>query len=990
MNNNSDLKSRKNIISEQLSRSAQLSDTLPLDKSLILKLVYEIFKESYDQKNVHEIAVNIVNTIKSVTSISAVGLRLKNGNDFNIVASAGFSPDFIDAENSLLCCHDNGTCPDTDANSVKLCCMCGLVISGNTVPGEGITSYGSFWTSDSVDFAARNNLADYTDNVRGRCLDEGYKSIALIPVRSGDETIGLLILNDRRTDFFNLEVVELFEELAKSIAVALDMHTRTNRIISDYNNSKELLSKLSDFMVSLDIYGNILAVSSDISEYFDFTIDEVKGKNVYSIDLFDIGRDVWSRIMDDAVQTGVGFEREVISKNLAGGIVFMMKILPQYEGRELNSLTLIFNDITEYTNNELIHIAHESFLKTALDSSREGIIVINTLSDTLTYVNKHARRFRHNFTHNHVVADTLEQFFSGIEVSDLKGNLFDISNAAFNVRIERGGKVCKHLQLKNESGETAIINFCFTPEDNLEDNAGVGVIVFIDISDIITLKSQRDDLQERFTALFNLLPDTLVISRFTDGKILEVNAKCYDMFGISRAEAVGNTIESLGVCVNSELMRDFFEPVKDGKVIDNITVKLKRKNNELFDANIYAQGIYYAGVFCILSVVRDVSEVLNLSDKLKQSEKMSAIGQLVGGVAHDFNNQLTGILGYSDFLVSNLDDPDLKGYAQNIATCAVRSADLTEKLLAFSRKSEFKKVPIDVHSVLLEVINMLEHSIDKKITIGKKFNAVPSTTTGDPSQLQNALLNLGINARDAISDDIGMISFITENIKIDSTYYDFKGFSVEPGNYICIKVRDTGTGMNAEIISKIFEPFFTTKGEGKGTGMGLAAVWDTVKQHKGFINVNSRIGSGTTFELVLPEIPDNNIVRKIEKKAHGKGRILLVDDEEIVRILGGQMLNDLGYKVVTSNNGYEGVTLFEKEHDDIDLIILDMIMPKMSGREAFLNMKRIDPEVKIIITTGYASGNEVREVLKMGALGVMKKPFYLEDLSSLIGKVLES
>ncbi len=987
MDNNFDLKSSSNKLFEHIHAAARYAGTLPLDKSTLLKLAYEIFRESYDNKTVPEIASNIVNTIKSVTSVSAVGLRLKNGDDYNIVASVGLSSEFLKAENSLLC-PNCGRTGDTECK--QLYCMCGLVLSGNIAHGEGVTAYGSFWTSDSVDFTARNNLADFTDKVRGRCIEEGFKSIALIPIRSGKETIGLLLLNDRRTDFINLEIVELFEELAKSIAITLDMHTRNDRIISDYNNSQELLSRLSDFMLNVDIYGNILMLSDSASEYFDIIINEVVGKNVFSIDLFDIGREVWSRLLDDAVQTGVGFEREVISKNLSGGIVFMLKVLPQYEGSDLNSLTIIFTDITEYTNNELAHLENESFLKTALDSSREGIIVIDTQNDNLSYVNKHARRFRHNFTHNHVVAESIEQFFLGVDVYDMKGNAFDTSNCAFQNRIKRGGKICKHLQLKNESGEIAIINFCFTPDENSEDNSGIGVIVFIDISDILTLKSQRDDLQERFTALFNLLPDTVVISRFSDGKILEVNAKCYEMFGISRAEAVGNTIENLGVCVNIELLRDFFDPLKDGQVIDNMTVTLKRSNNQLFEAKVYAQGIYYAGVFCIISVVRDVSEVRDLSEKLKQAEKMSAIGQLVGGVAHDFNNQLTGILGYSDFLVSNLEDPDLKGYAQNIATCAVRSADLTEKLLAFSRKSELKKMPIDVHAVLIEVINMLEHSIDKKITIGKKFNAAPSTTIGDPSQLQNALLNLGINARDAISDDIGMISFITENIKIESAYYDFKGFTVEPGNYICIKVRDTGTGMNAEIVSKIFEPFFTTKGEGRGTGMGLAAVWDTVKQHKGFINVNSRLGSGTTFEMVLPEIPDDNIVRKIERKVHGKGRILLVDDEEIVRIIGGQMLSDLGYKVITCNNGSEGVKLFEKEHGDIDLIILDMIMPKMSGREAFLNMKRIDPEVKIIITTGYSRGNEVREVLKMGAFGVMKKPFYMEDIAKLIEKVLES
>ncbi|PKL39435.1 MAG: hypothetical protein CVV41_21160 [Candidatus Riflebacteria bacterium HGW-Riflebacteria-1] len=387
----------------------------------------------------------------------------------------------------------------------------------------------------------------------------------------------------------------------------------------------------------------------------------------------------------------------------------------------------------------------------------------------------------------------------------------------------------------------------------------------------------------------------------------------------------------------------------------------------------------------------DVTDRIMLEDRLRHGEKMEAIGQLAGGVAHDFNNQLSGILGFAELLAKKLEnEPQLKKMAESIMTSALRSADLTRQLLAFARKGKFVSTPVDAHHLIAEVISLLQHSIDRRITITQQLEAAIPVVAGDPGQLQNAILNLAINARDAMPEG-GTLSFSTKNIDI---HEKVMGHDLPPGSYLQICVSDTGTGMNEEVKSRLFEPFFTTKQHGKGTGLGLAATYGAIKNHGGAISVYTELHKGTTFRVLLPVGKhDGQPEVHISKSSGcipGKGNILLVDDETIVREATAKILEDLGYKVLECRDGEEAAELFRAISHDVDAVILDMVMPRLAGPETFAAMRAINPSVKVLLASGFSINGAASGLLKAGAAGFLQKPYQIDELSQKLHEILRS
>jgi CheY-like chemotaxis protein len=372
---------------------------------------------------------------------------------------------------------------------------------------------------------------------------------------------------------------------------------------------------------------------------------------------------------------------------------------------------------------------------------------------------------------------------------------------------------------------------------------------------------------------------------------------------------------------------------------------------------------------------------------------MQAVGQLAGGIAHDFNNQLVGIVGCADILRAELaEHPELISFADKILGSARRASDLTAHLLAFARKGKFLAVPVDLHDIINEVVALLERSIDKQIHITLGLGAHPPTTLGDPSQLQNCFLNLALNARDAMPNG-GELRFMTSIVHIDEEYCRANPYAIEAGDHVEISVSDTGVGMNQTVIEHIFEPFFTTKEKEKGTGMGLAAVYGTVKNHKGTIGVYSEVGRGTTFRVHLPLLIETEVPRTAEPEAQPIGappgaHILLVDDEEMVCETTCTMLRSLGYRVSICRNGQDAVDFIEHSADEIDLVILDMIMPVMGGGATFDALKKVNSGVRVLVSSGYSLEGEAQEILDRGARGFVQKPFLKTKLSRAVREAL--
>ncbi|WP_051309142.1 PocR ligand-binding domain-containing protein [Desulfogranum japonicum] len=395
----------------------------------------------------------------------------------------------------------------------------------------------------------------------------------------------------------------------------------------------------------------------------------------------------------------------------------------------------------------------------------------------------------------------------------------------------------------------------------------------------------------------------------------------------------------------------------------------------------------------VLGISRDISDRLKvekekeiLQEKLAHSQKMDAIGQLAGGIAHDFNNMLSGIKGATELLELVVqDNPKAEKYLEIIHTATDRTTSLIKKLLAFGRKGKQISSPVNLHTVLRDTLTILKSSIDKRITIETQFNAKQIKVTGDPAQLQNSFLNLFINARDAMPDG-GVLFISTSNIDLNNpspTKHD----PLKKGTYLVISIQDSGHGIPEDIQPNIFEPFFTTKDTGKGTGLGLAAVYGTIKDHHGDINVTSTPGLGTIFTILLPIAASEKYTltsRNEEHVVQGKGTILLVDDEDIIRTTGTLLLEEIGYQILLAENGEQAVNMYRELMDTIDLVILDVVMPVMDGRDAYRQLRATNPDIPIIISSGFAKDISMSEILADGRTSFIMKPFNFAELSKLV------
>jgi signal transduction histidine kinase/ActR/RegA family two-component response regulator len=394
---------------------------------------------------------------------------------------------------------------------------------------------------------------------------------------------------------------------------------------------------------------------------------------------------------------------------------------------------------------------------------------------------------------------------------------------------------------------------------------------------------------------------------------------------------------------------------------------------------------------------KTITELRETKDELFHAQKLEAIGRLAGGVAHDFNNILGAISGYADLIRRKYaGDPTLDKYATSIINSSVRAADLTAKLLAYARKGRIEMTAFDMHQVVSDVIDICKHTMDKKIILCQDLAAAQSSVMGDRNQLQNAVMNLALNARDAMSEG-GKMTFATEDVILSEGATGNPAYSVTPGRYLKFCLIDTGTGMDQATLAKAFEPFFTTKEKGKGTGLGLSSVYGTVKSHNGYVELKSEVGVGTRAEIYLP------LTRQVEQKtgdavkeiSRGHGTVLFADDEQAVREMTSEMIRELGYSVVTCADGQEALEHYQAHSTEIDLVVLDIIMPRLGGYDCFKAMKAINPKLKALACSGYVINDEVRKMLEQGALGFIQKPFSLKTFagairSALSGKALSA
>jgi PAS domain S-box-containing protein len=545
------------------------------------------------------------------------------------------------------------------------------------------------------------------------------------------------------------------------------------------------------------------------------------------------------------------------------------------------------------------------------------------------------------------------------------------------------------FQHRLSSGEVRDVEVCTGPI-----SIGGRTLLFSVITDVTDRKRAEQALREseqRYRALFDESRDGVWLNA-RDGTLIDANEAFLDLLGLTREE-VGhwNVIKAYRDPADRVRFQNTIE--RNGSVGD-YDLKLKKKDGTEIDCQLTAtlrldeegKVVGYQGI------IRDMTERKKLEQQLLQSQKMEAIGTLAGGIAHDFNNLLTVILGYSELIVSEKNEGD-RDYEdlKKVIHAGRSAADMVQQILAFSRKTETKFWPINLNKQIPQLRKMLSRLIPRTTEVQIDLDPDLPTVNADPAQIDQVLMNLAVNARDAMPNG-GRLRIETKAVVLDEDYCSTH-IEASKGPHALLTVSDTGTGIDRATSDRIFEPFYTTKKPGQGTGLGLAMVYGIVKSHGGHITVHSELGAGTAFRIYIPAhqvAAELDVATSGEFAALGIGTILLADDEELVRSLGERILSRTGYRILTACNGREALEIYKQKRDEITLVILDLIMPVMDGKQCLDEILKVNPQAKVLIASGYSPDGATKEILEGRAKGLVNKPYNIKQMVQSVREALDS
>ncbi|MCC6159086.1 MAG: PAS domain-containing protein [Deltaproteobacteria bacterium] len=563
------------------------------------------------------------------------------------------------------------------------------------------------------------------------------------------------------------------------------------------------------------------------------------------------------------------------------------------------------------------------------------------------------------------------------------------------VALLRGEPFRQEIERLN-AGETAFA--CEMHGRALRNEAGavIGAVVLArDIERRAEAVRALRDSEERYRSLFENSRDALIILT-PEGTITDVNPAAAEMLGVDRERLAGKSGRDLAPRDDAgRAYRDALDRLRrDGRLLRS-EVRLSRGADADADAEFPAEinGVRL-GDGTILVSARDTTDRAELESRVVQAQKMEAIGTLAGGIAHDFNNLLGGIMGYASLLHEEMRlRPETSLAIDSILSATRAAKERTAQLLAFARGGKYQVRPVNLNELLTNLRDVVTHSLGPRIRVDLELPVSPITVMGDGGQLSGAFMNLIINAKDAVGAE-GRITISLKMRHFLENYQD-ADWTIDAGRYAMVQVEDTGSGIVPEVMDKIFEPYFTTKGTERATGLGLSVVIGVVENHGGSVAVDSRVGEGTRFRVYLPHdgfvpeqapLPLKPIVRPRDE---GKRRILVAEDEPMLRTLAENVLQKSGYEVFVAEDGQEAVEIFKREKGRFDLVLLDMVMPRMSGDAAFALMREQRPDVTVLLSSGYSKDTVAQDLFAGGAAGFLEKPYDITQLLDAIRQILD-
>ncbi len=520
----------------------------------------------------------------------------------------------------------------------------------------------------------------------------------------------------------------------------------------------------------------------------------------------------------------------------------------------------------------------------------------------------------------------------------------------------------------------------------------VAALVFQIRKRILTEKKLRQS-ERHFRTIFDASSETMIIHELPTGRIIDVNNTASEMLGYSRQEALALSMEELSSGIHPYTGTEVAKLIQDvsANKPHMIEWQLRHKSGNIIWVEVQLKHVSLGGQTRVLATIRDITERKKLEEQLIQSQKMESVGRLAGGVAHDFNNMLSVILGFAELSQCRLSDTDaLAKNLEQIIIAAEKSRDITRQLLAFSRKDIVSPKVININRYIVESQKNLGRLVGEDVHFSLKLEETLWRVLIDPSQLDQILMNLLVNARDAMPDG-GDLILQTSNIDLPEEYCAIH-LDARPGEHVQLTVSDSGQGMSKDVVAHIFEPFYTTKESGKGTGLGLATVYGIVKQNRGFINVYSEPGNGTTFNIFLPRElateSDINEVSDSVKLGCDEGTILLVEDDENVREMATQMLERLGYTVRSARSPLEAIDLCSQQGFSFDLLMTDVVMPEMNGKTLAEKLRPVIPDRRVLFMSGYTEDLIAQRGIVEEGISFIRKPFGMNTLQKKVREAL--
>ncbi|HPR51611.1 MAG TPA: PAS domain S-box protein [Deltaproteobacteria bacterium] len=783
--------------------------------------------------------------------------------------------------------------------------------------------------------------------------------------------------------------IDMIPGSRRSVASCMDITERIRAEVAlrqSEQNYRNIIETIQEAYYEVDLSGNFTFFNSSVYKNLGYSDEELSGVNFRDyMDEADAAKvfEAYHQVyLTDEPVTALEF-----GARTKDGFVIPVEAsisLRRDDSGKILGFKGVVRDITRRKEAEKAMRESEERYRLLAENSSDVICTL-TLDGTFTYVSPAIKTFS-GYSPEELIGRPFKEFLVP-ESYDHVWNILACELAKPSETRRSSGR----FELKHYTKDMRAKDIEVTSSWVLGEN-GEPAGIQLSTRDITERKQSEEALrrsEERFRDLAEMLPET-VYEADMNGRVTFVNKKGMEQF-----------------CINEDdleegiTMHDVVSPSDYDKMHRNLALIFKgertglgeytviRKDQSTFPVLAHSTPIMKDGrAIGIRGFLVDITEKKNLESLLLQAQRMESIGTLAGGIAHDFNNLLMGILGNISLMTMSMDEKDtMYERLKNMEGYVKRGSDLTRQLLGFAQGGKYEAKVTDIGEFILNSTEMFSRT-RKEIRVHTHVRSNISPVEVDQGQLEQVLLNLYLNAWQAMPGG-GDLYVGAENTELTKKTAEIYGLAL--GSYVKVSVRDTGTGMDMSIKARIFDPFFTTKELGRGTGLGLASVYGIVKNHGGSIMVESEVGIGTEFVFFLPASskPIEREVLAHDNINKGSGVLLLIDDEEMILNVGKDMMESLGYQVVSAQGGIAGLEEYKKRMEDVDLVILDMIMPDLGGRDVFVRLKEMNPGVRVILSSGYSMDGQAKEIMDHGCRGFIQKPFSLQNISRKIQEVLD-